>query len=255
MRTKWYLGAGILLVILVTMTGCGVAKEEHSQVVSDLETLKAKYTSLQAQYAELQDEREELDRLYVLCKNEFDTLENEYAALKADVQRLEDALHIGPSHASTRTEIFNDPDYQSTYYENDEERITKRLESILRKLKQDCKSLPAEYQPDPYDKAIQLWCLLFGQRIGCFIVLGNLSEDSLRFKDANDVWLMILYPDDSILAVDAESLAIQWGRDYDGELIPENQPYYNVRGFAYANPSNFKADISYRWQMKEVDAT
>ncbi len=249
----------VLIVGTLLVAGCGVPEEEYNQIVTDLQDLQSQYEDLgneykdsRIQHGELQTRYEDLQIQHGELQTQNEELQRQHAGLEVETQRLKDALDIDPKHATSRSEIYNNPDkYFSIKYKDNIGYWQLKVHDVMEK--KVFWTLWDEL--DSYDKAIQLWCIFSHTDIKSIIVLCNLDNKDAPFEDCNDVLLKVLSPEGEYYTIDVKKEAIKYWGDLDSKPIPENEKYYDKRGFLYTNPSDFKADIGYRFSMSREQKT
>ena len=246
----------ITSAIALALVGCSPSGDGCSEVISDLEALQIEYAALEANHADLLEQHNTQSELYETCQRDLSASASECDTLQGEIEQLESALGIGPTHTISRTEFHEDPAYWSQAYQGKENQFFIQLDNALKRWESASGYFAPEYMPDILTKAVWLYYTLSDCDINAVFVLGNLDDSGATFEECYDVWLIMQYnPTDEELdlrwwSLDAElvSPVIRYS-DYDGNPIEENAKYYET-GFLYKSLDDLRADIAYRWQRE-----
>lgn len=235
----------LICVNILTFWGCGVPQEQYTGALSQINTLEEQSQNQTSQIRYLEEQNNELTQQLKQGEKTLDEL-------KSQIEQQKQILNIGPNHAISSEEISTNPDkyLNITYVDNLDWLFTQLMQTLDNYRKSYMPNLVVENQTDIYDQAVQLWCILANNKIQTIIKLGNFNDLNASFENSENVWLIVIYPDGSYFAIDAEDATLKpyaWADT--GKVMEENTKYYGNHGFRYGNPTDFKADISYRWQL------
>lgn len=102
MRSRIFFAVLLIGILTMSAAGCGVPKNEHEKIVSELDKANQEKTALSDQISKLKGENESLSQKVMQSENDLNTLRQENEELKAKAAKQAKSTVKKPAPSSKK---------------------------------------------------------------------------------------------------------------------------------------------------------